>query len=327
MARLATALLGLLVLAPLLARAEDAPPCRRGTKEEVKLVDVAVATAPDLSARDHGTLKVQVTNRTLLVVCRVLGEVSLDGRDRPARCVGTGTLGPGALGVMACTFPLSAADRPPPPLSPAAPDGRHARRAAAPKTPRAPTTKLVITEIDFADARAYAAWRARRAAPASQSASGPIISRGGFRHTLTVVRASDPKEARRQLDRAVVRLRECLLTRARRNPKLKVQATLRLGVSRARGEDAEADSMLAVKVLDPKAAGSDVRDCAGALDLFVVPARLDFEARAEIHYDADGQPPPELPEAEATPVGPQSPSTPHRDPNAGRPMSPRRGGF
>ncbi|HEY3360049.1 MAG TPA: hypothetical protein VGQ83_42755 [Polyangia bacterium] len=279
------------ILVPGLARGDDAaPPCRPAKPGELMLVEVD-APAPGVQRADRGSFGVRVTNHSGRVVCRVLVQVRMGARARPAACQPGGETAVGAE-EMTCTFTDAGAGEP------GAPGRGGRRRRGGPSSPEpASKPKLTVTGLDLAPTGAYASWQARRPAAHSQPASAPAATRFGFRHALKITRASDGKAAQRELDRAMGRLRECVLGRARRNPKLTVHATLRLGVSRARGNNGETESLLAVKVVNPPAPAPEVRDCASALDLVTVPAGTDFLATADVHYEGDGRPPAEKPEA------------------------------
>jgi hypothetical protein len=297
-----------LLVAPGIAAAGDRPPpCQPATRGELMLVDLEALPG----SRDPEQFAVRVTNHSGRLVCRVNAQVRTGGRQRLASCTAESAVGP--AGQMTCRFTDGAA---------AARGGRRRPGGAAP----APRMKATVTGLELAATDAYTAWEARRAAAHSQPASAPR-ARVGFHHALTITRASDGKAAQHELDRAIGRLRACLLGRARRNPKLTARASLRLSVSRARSDSDDAERLLAVKVLGPPALAPELRDCIRVLDLVVIESGADFVATAEVGYAGDGRPPPEDPEPASTYL----PSTPvprqRGNPGRGRSGMPGRRGF
>ena len=119
-----------------------------------------------------------------------------------------------------------------------------------------------------------------------------FFSRAGFRNTVQVKRATNAKETTQILDRCFARLKECFVARARGNPKLHVVLKLRLGVSKARTGDGAPENLLAIKVLQEQGPRREIRDCLGVLELTTLPQSLDFEAFADVTYQAvPAQPP------------------------------------
>jgi CheY-like chemotaxis protein len=303
--------LGCLLAVPAAAAAEaEPPPCRPARPGELTLVNVAVVGAADVRSQERRLFPVRLTNRSGRMVCGLLAKVAVGGRERAARCFPDEALAVGAEGPMICTF-TEASDVP----SSAPARGARRRRGGAARSAAA-TVKLTVTGLELVEADAYKAWQTRRTAAHSQPASAPA-ARVGFHHVLTITRASDAKAARQELDRAIGRLRECLLARARKSPKLTVQATLRLGVSRSRGDNGESESLLAVKVLAPPLLAPEMRDCVRILDLVAVASGTDFLATAEVRYDGDGRPPPARVESEASPLKTSSPAQ-RQGPHQGR---------
>jgi hypothetical protein len=276
------------LLVPALGRGEEEPPpCRPARPGELMLVDLDVTAAADA----RSTFGARVTNHSGRMVCRVLVQTRGGGRRRPASCHPSDAYAIATDGRMICAFTAAAEA----PASPPTRGGRR-RREAPPASAAGGRLKVTVTGLELADVDAYQEWEARRTAPASQPASAPAAA-PGFRHHVTLARASDGTAARRELDRALGRLRECVLERARKNPTLTVQATLRLSVSRARGDDGTGECLLAVKVLSPPAMAPEVRDCVRILDLVVLATGSDFSATAEVSYDGWGRPPPARVEA------------------------------
>jgi hypothetical protein len=289
-----------LFILPGLAGAEEEPPCRPALPSQLLLVDLDLPPRADVKQPERRLFRARVTNRSGRLVCRVAATVTANGRSRAAACFPEDVLAVGADGWMLCTL-MEAGDGQPTARA------RGTRRGRGQDSTAARRPRLAVTGLELVGVDALQAWQARRTAPRSQPASAPTAPRFGFRHVVKVARASDAKGAQQALERAMTRLRECLLGRARRNPKLAVQATLRLGVSRSRGENGETESLLAAKVASPPPIAPEMRDCVSALDLVTVPPGMDFLATAEVGYVGDGKPPPERAEPEARPVGPTSP--------------------
>jgi hypothetical protein len=266
-----------LLLAADAARADEEAPCKPASPADARLVDVAAAPKATLSAKEGGVVRVHATNRTGRVLCRVLAVVSLDGRERPATCVRDDGVKPAGEADLRCTFPLLSGEA----ARGGVADGAN-RRPGQPAKTSPPKVRVKVSGLDLAEVDAFRAWEARRVVAAQQAAERAAAAREAFRQTVTLTRGP-AKDAREVLDRALGRLKECVIGRAKRNPKLVVVAKLRVGVSRPRS--GEADGLLAVKVLSQQGL-AEVRDCLGALDLIEVPGGLDFEAIAEVSYQA-----------------------------------------
>jgi hypothetical protein len=276
------AVLAALALPGLAGAAEEPPPCRPGKPRDVELVSAWPVGTANLRGRAGGSVKVRVTNRSGRVVCRLFGELTLNGKVRPVTC-SEPAVGVGAETEMVCEFALMPGERQGGGL-----DLRTRRRPGtpAPRESARPHVRIKLRGLELADAAAWREWGARQEAERRRAAARAAAVRAGFRHTLTLKRATNDKEARVLLERALGRLKECLVARAKRNPKLVVELQLRLGVSRAGGGDAPPESLLAVTVVAAKGPKAEIRDCSEALELTTIPAGLDFEAVAAVTYAA-----------------------------------------
>lgn len=277
----------LLVLAvvlalPVAARAsEEAPPCKPAKPIDLGLVTVWPVGEANLRARDGGTVKLRVTNKTGRVVCRILGELTLNGKARPVTCHEP-AVEAGAESEMLCSFMLLTGERKGGLSIPST------RRPGQPAPRDGETAKVRVkaSGLELAEAKAYKEWEVRREVERRKTRERAAAARAGFRHTVTVKRASSAKEVTELLDRSFARLKECFVGRARRNPKLQIELKLRLGVSRARTGDGVPENLLAIKVLQEKGSRAEVRDCLGVLELTSLPHGLDFEAFADVKYVA-----------------------------------------
>lgn len=272
-----------LVLAfPAAARAsEEPPPCQPAKPLDLGLVTVWPVGEANLRAKEGGTVKLRVTNKTGRVVCRVLGDLTLNGKSRPVTCHEP-AVEAGAETEMLCTFMLLAGERQggvnlPTSRRPGQP---------APKEGEKVKVRVKAVGLELAEAKAYKEWEARREVARKQARERAAAVRAGFRHSVQVKRASNAKETGQILDRCFVRLKECLVARAKGNPKLQLALKLRLGVSRARTGDGAPENLLAIKVLEEKGPRREVRDCLGVLELTTLPPNLDFEAFADVAYQA-----------------------------------------
>jgi hypothetical protein len=276
------AMLAAMLAAPLAAQAaEEAPPCRPAKPIDLGLVTVWPAGEANLRGKDGGTVKVRVTNKTGRVVCRLLGELTLEGKARPFTCHEP-AVEAGGEAEMLCSFMLLAGERKgglniPSTRRPGTPAPREAEKAKV---------RVKATGMELAEAKAYKEWEVRREAERRKAREQAAAVRAGFRHVVTVKRASNGKEVAELLDRSLARLKECFVARAQRNPKLHIELKLGLGVSRARSTDGSPENLLAIKVLAQKGPRAEVRDCLGALELTTLPQSLDFEALADVTYVA-----------------------------------------
>jgi hypothetical protein len=274
--------LAALVALPGRARAaEEAPPCKPAKPIDLGLITVWPAGEANLRAKDGGTVKLRVTNKTGRVVCRILGELALNGKSRPVTCHEP-AVEAGAESEMLCSFMLLAGERQgglslPTTRRPGQP---------APKDGEKAKVRVKATGLELAEAKAYKEWEARREVERRKAKAQAAAARAGFRHTVAVKRASNAKEVTSLLDRSFARLKECFVGRGKRNPKLQIEIKLRLGVSRARTGDGAPENLLAIKVLQEKGPRADVRDCLAVLELTTLPESLDFEAVADVHYVA-----------------------------------------
>jgi len=282
MRRVPLLVLAVVLALPAVARASDeAPPCKPARPLDLGLVTVWPVGEANLRAKDGGTVKLRVTNKTGRVVCRVLGELTLNGKARPVTCHEP-AVEAGAESEMLCSFMLLAGERK---------GGLNIPSSRRPGTP-APhdgdkaKVRVKATGMELAEAKAYKEWEARREVARRKAREQAAAARAGFRHAVTVKRASSTKEVTEILDRAFARLKECFVGRAKRNPKLLVDLKLRLGVSRARTGDGAQENLLSIKVLQEKGSRAEVRDCLGVLDLTTLPEHVDFEAFADVHYVA-----------------------------------------
>ena len=141
-------------------------------------------------------------------------------------------------------------------------------------------SRVKVTGVSLADVTAYRAWEARRVAAARKAIAAADAARGGFHQSVKLTRGQD-RQAREHLERAMTRLKECLVARGKRDPRLTLSATLRLAVSRPRNP--AADGLLAVRVVSKKGL-APARDCVAALDLIEIPAPTEFEAIADVSY-------------------------------------------
>ncbi|HEY3359862.1 MAG TPA: hypothetical protein VGQ83_41815 [Polyangia bacterium] len=272
-----------LAVIPVVAAAEEAPPCTPATAADSRLVEVQPSAEVELHGREGGgVVKSHVINRTSRIVCRVLLDVTLDGKARPGTCYKEDGVKAGGEADVRCHFTLLQGE------------GRRgvsdnsSRRPGQPaKTAAPPRVKVKVTGLTLADVAAYRAWEARRVAAARKAIEAAEAARGGFRQSVKLTRGKD-KEARWHVERAMTRLKDCLVARAQRNPRLVLSATLRLAVSRPR--NTTADGLLAVKVLNEKGL-APARDCIEALDLIEIPAPTEFEAIADVSYSAGSKTP------------------------------------
>jgi hypothetical protein len=280
-----------IVALPGVARASDEPPpCKPAKPIDLGLVTVWPVGEANLRAKEGGTVKVRVTNKTGRVVCRVLGDLTLNGKSRPVTCHEP-AVDAGAEAEMLCSFMLLTGERQGGvnlpstrrPGQPAPRDGEKVR------------VRIRATGMELAEAKAFKEWEARREVARKKAREQAAAARAGFRHKVTVKRASNAKEVNELLDRAFNRLKECFVGRAKRNPKLQVALKLRLGVSKARTGDGAPENLLAIRVLDQKGPRPEVRDCLAVLDLTTLPATLDFEAFADVSYEAVPEKPAESP--------------------------------
>lgn len=275
------ALAALLALPSRAGAADETPPCKPAKPIDLGLVTLWPVGEANLRGKDGGTVKVRVTNKSGRVVCRILGELTLDGKARPVTCHEP-AVEAGAETEMLCTFVLLAGERKGGVSLPGS------RRPGTPGPREEGKTKVRVkaSGMELAEAKAYKEWEVRHAAAQRKERERAAAVRAGFRHTVSVKRASNAKEVGQLLDRSFARLKECFVTRAKRNPKLQIEVKLRLGVSRARGGEGEPENLLAIKVLQEKGPRADVRDCLGVLELTTLPQGLDFEAFADVSYTA-----------------------------------------
>jgi hypothetical protein len=235
----------------------------------------------NLRAKEGGTVKVRVTNKTGRVVCRMIGELTLNGKPRPVTCHEP-AVEAGAESEMLCSFMLLTGERKgglsiPSTRRPGTPAPRDEEKARV---------RVKATGIELAEPKAYKEWEARREVARRKAREAAAAARAGFRHLVTVKRASSTREVTEILDRAFARLKECFVGRGQRNPKLKIELKLRLGVSRARSGDGTPENLLGIKVLAEKGPRAEVRDCLSVLELTSLPDKLDFEALADVSYVA-----------------------------------------
>ena len=275
------ALAALLTVPAAAGAADEAPPCTPGKPVDLGLVSLWPVGEANLRGRDGGTVKVRASNKTGRVLCRVFGELTLNGKARPVSCHEP-AVEAGGEGEMLCSFVLFSGERKgglsiPSTRRPGTP---------APKDPEKAKVRVKATGLELADPKAYKEYLARREAARRRALLQAAAVREGFRHAITVRRASSTKEVTELLDRAFARLKECFVARARSDPKLQVELKLRLGVSRARSGDGSPENLLAVKVLSEKGPRAAMRDCLGVLDLTTLPQNLDFEAHADVTYKA-----------------------------------------
>ena len=277
----------LLVLAMVLAipagagASDEAPPCKPAKPIDLGLVTVWPVGEANLRAKEGGTVKVRVTNKTGRVVCRVLGDLTLNGKPRPVTCHEP-AVEAGAETEMLCSFMLLTGERQGGISIPST------RRPGQPAQREGEKVKVRVraTGMELADAKAYKEWEARREVAQKKAREQAAAVRAGFRRTVTVKRASNAKEVNEFLDRSFARLKECFVGRAQRNPKLQIALKLRLGVSKARTGDGAPENLLAIRVLEQKGSRPEVRDCLAVLELTSLPENLDFEAFADVNYQA-----------------------------------------
>jgi len=274
--------LAVLLVLPALGRAEEAPPCRPGKPSDLGLVSAYPVGSASLR-KEGGSVKARVTNRSGRVVCRLFGTLTLNGKGRPVTCPEP-AVEVGAETEMLCLFTLLPGERGGGVQLPGA------RRPGMPvphdKDDDKVRVRVKLQGLELADPTAYREWQARRREEQRRAAARAAAVRAGFRHTVKVSRASSPKEATKVLDRAMARLKECLVARAKRDPKLHVELQLRLGVSRAKSDDGAPENLLAVRVVGEKGSRPAIRDCVGALELTTLPSGLDFEAAGTVIYAA-----------------------------------------
>ena len=275
------ALVAILALPGLARASDDTPPCKPAKQIDLGLVTVWPVGEANLRGKDGGTVKVRVTNKTGRVVCRVLGDLTLNGKARPVTCHEP-AVEAGAETEMLCSFMLLSGER----QGGVSLPGARRPGQPTPKEGEKVRVRIKATGMELAEAKAYKEWEARRDVVRKRDRERAAAVRAGFRHTLAVKRASNAKEVSELLDRSFNRLKECFVGRAKRNPKLQIELKLRLGVSRARGGDGDPDNLLAIKVLHEKGPRADVRDCLGVLELTTLPQGLDFEAFADVNYTA-----------------------------------------
>jgi hypothetical protein len=215
------------------------------------------------------------------VVCRILGDLTVNGKARPVTCHEP-AVEAGAETEMLCTFMLLTGERQGGVSLPGA------RRPGQPTPKEGEKVKVRVktTGLELAEAKAYKEWEVRRDAARKRAREQAAAVRAGFRHKVTVKRASSAKDVNEILDRSFARLKECFVGRAKNNPKLQIALKLRLGVSRARGGDGAPENLLAIRVLEEKGPRREVRDCLGVLELTTLPDHLDFEAFADVTYTA-----------------------------------------
>jgi hypothetical protein len=266
---------GLTLLGAPVAAGDEAPPCAAATSEELRFVEVAPSGEAILGGRAGGAVKAHVVNRTGKVICRLLVQVSLDGKERPGTCAGEDGVKPGGEADVRCGFTLLAGE------SRGVVVDRGSRRPGMPGRGAPPKVRLKVEGAELSDPAAWRRWEEKRAAAARRAAEQAAASKAGFQHSFTITRAADGKSAREQVERAMGRLRDCVLERARRNPKLELGARLAVRVSRGRRG---AEPLLAVKVLTEKGLGPEVRECLAALELVELPAGSDFEAVVDVSY-------------------------------------------